>query len=188
MSLFEYVMILVSVILSLGIARILENHGHLLKMEAQVRWSPTYLLWLLIIFFSHVDLWASLWMVRDSASWSLFSLLSVLLAAVALFYAAILSVPETGHGQPVDLWAFHLDNRQRFVGALVGYFIMGAVLNTTLLTGHFDLATVTATLPGVGLGLVAMLVRARWVQMLVPILLAGMMIAYFLTYFSSLRA
>ena len=113
MSLFEYVIVLVSVVLSLGIARILENHAHLLKLGPKVRWSPTYLLWLLIIFFSHVDLWASLWLIRGSDSWTLLSVLGVLLAAVALFYASILSAPELEPGQSIDLWAFHLDNSQR---------------------------------------------------------------------------
>lgn len=187
MSLFEYVIVLVSVVLSLGIARLLETHAHLLKLGPKVRWSPTYLLWLLIIFFSHVDLWASLWMVQQSEAWTLLSLLSVLLAAVTLFYASILSAPEFETGQPIDLWAFHIDNRRRYIGAAAAYLLMGAILNMTVLVGHFDWATVLGTLPGLGLFLAAIFVRHRWAQIIIPIVVAVMMTVYFSTYFATLR-
>ena len=187
MSLFEYVIVLVSVVLSLGIARILENHAHLLKLGPKVRWSPTYLLWLLIIFFSHVDLWASLWLIRDSDSWTLLSLLGVLLAAVALFYASILSAPELEPGQSIDLWAFHMENRRRYIGAAALYLITGAILNTTVLVGHFDWATVMMALPGLGLLLLAIFIRHRWLQIIIPVVFLGMMTVYFTAYFSTIQ-
>ncbi len=188
MTVFEYVMILVSVILSLGIARILETHAGLMKRGPAVRWSPTYLLWLAIIFASHVDLWGSLWMVRNALVWTLPSLLLVLAAAVALFYAAVLSSPDLEPGQPIILWDFHLQNRKRYVGALLGYMILGASLNMTVLAGHFDLATLTATLPGLLLCLAAIVFTRRWVQILLPIVMAVLVVIYFVTYFSTLTA
>lgn len=188
MSLFEYVVVLISVVLSLGIARLLESHAQLLKRGRKVRWSPTYLLWLLIIFANHVDLWASLWMVRDAPSWTLPSLVSVLLAAVALFYAAVLSAPDLEPDQPIDLWQFHMDNRARYVGAAAAYMLLGAILNMTVLVGHFDLATFTGTLPGLGLALAAIFIRNRWAQILIPIVIGVLMTIYFVTYFSALQA
>lgn len=186
MTVFEYVMVLVSVILSLGIAKLLENHAELLKRGPAVRWSPTYLLWLVIIFFSHVDLWGSLWMIRDQHVWTLLSLLAVLSAAASLFYAAVLSTPDLEPGQGVDLWSFHLQNRRRYLTALIGYLILGAVLNMTVMTGHFDVATLTGTLPGIALCLAAIVLRNRWVQIAVPILLAVMTVIYFISYFATL--
>lgn len=186
MTVFEYVMVLVSVILSLGIAKLLENHAELMKRGPSVRWSPTYLLWLVIIFFSHVDLWGSLWMIRDQHVWTLLSLLTVLSAAASLFYAAVLSVPDLEPGQDVDLWQFHLQNRRRYVTALMGYLILGAVLNMTIMIGHFDMATATGTLPGIALCLAAIFIPNRWVQIAAPILIAALMTIYFLNYFATL--
>lgn len=187
MTVFEYVMVLVSVILSLGIARILETHARLLQRGPEVRWSPTWLLWLVIIFFCHVDLWGSLWMIRDTPTWTLAGLLSVLMAAASLYYASVLASPDVEPGQPVDLWAFHQANRRRYLTALAAYLIMGAILNMTILTGHFDLATLAGTLPGLGLCLVAIFVGNRWVQVLTPIVVAALMAVYFLHYFSALH-
>jgi hypothetical protein len=187
LSLFEYVIVLLSVVLSLGIARVLESHAHLLKRGADVRWSPTYILWLVIILACHVDLWASLWMVRTAASWSMGSLLVVLMGATSLFYAAVLSAPDLEPGRPIDLWAFHLENRRRYLGAVIAYLILGAVINMTLLAGHFDWATFGGALPSVGLALAAIFISNRRVQIVAPILLAILMVIYFASYFPTLQ-
>lgn len=187
MSLFDYVMILISMVLSLGIARILESHAQLLKRGGEVRWSPTYLLWLIILLACHIDLWGSLWMLRNAPAWSLASLLVVLGGATSLFYASVLSAPEVLPGARVDLWAFHLENRRRYIGALIGYLILGAVINMTLLSGHFEWATFAGALPSVGLCLVAIFVGNRWVQIVVPILIASFISVYFVSYFSTLQ-
>ncbi|MEI7572605.1 MAG: hypothetical protein WCJ52_05685 [Phenylobacterium sp.] len=187
MSIFEYVIVLVSVVLSFGIVRLLETHAHLLKLGSKVHWSPTYLLWLLIILFSHIDLWASLWMLRQSEAWTLLSLLSVLAAAVTLFYASIFSAPEFEPGQAIDLWAFHMENRRRYIGAAAGYLLMGIILNMTMLAGQFDWATVLGALPGLGLLLAAIFVPDRRAQIIIPIVVAVMLTVYFSTYFATLH-
>ncbi len=187
MTVFEYVMVLVSVILSLGIAKLLENHAHLLQRGQEIRWSPTYLLWLVLIFASQVDLWASLWMIRDTATWTLASLVLVLCAAASLFYAPVLATPDHTPGQTTDLWAFHMANRHRYLTAFMAYLILGAILNMTVLTGHFEWATLTATAPGIALCLAAIFIRNRWVQIAVPVLTAILMTIYFVSYFPTLR-
>lgn len=185
MALFEYVMLLVSVVLSLGIARVLESHAHLLKLGGEVRWSWTYLLWLLLIFLSHIDLWGSLWFLRAAPVWTLPSLLATILAAMALFYAAVLSAPERVPGEPIDLWDFHMANRHRYIGALAAYLILGTILNSFVLGGDFAAANVTAALPGLALFAVALFVRNRWVQIVIPLLLAILFGVYFAQYLSS---
>lgn len=186
MSLFEYVMLLVSVVLSLGIARLLESHAHLLRIGGAVRWSPTYLLWLFLIFAIHVDLWASLWSMREASTWSLPSLIATLLAAVFLFYAAVLSSPSLASDEPIDLWEFHIAQRQRYVSALAAYLVMGAILNSFVLAG-FSAATITATLPGLFLCALAVFVRNRWVQIFTPIAIGVLLAIYFVQFFSSFR-
>jgi len=188
MSLFEYVIVLISVVLSFGIVRILEGHALLLRHDQPVKWSPTYLLWLVLIFGIHVDLWASLWMIKDTPTWTLPSLLLVLLAAMSLFYAAAFSAVAPEPGKPIDLWAFHLANHRRYCAAFTAYLALGAALNMTLLSGHFDLATATATGPGLALGLAATFVPNRWVQMVTPVLLLALIVVYFSQYFAVFHA
>ena len=65
---------------------------------------------------------------------------------------------------------------------------MGAALNMTVLAGHFDWATATATLPGLGLALIAIVFPHRWIQVLTPILMTVLLLVYFIQYFSVLQA
>ena len=115
MSIFDYVMILLSVVISLGLAKLLENHAHLIKHGKRVTWSAVYLGWLVIMVLAEIDTWASLWQVHTNARWTALDIGLSLLAAALLFYASILSTPETMGDEPIDLWDFHLTNRHRYL-------------------------------------------------------------------------
>lgn len=182
MSLFEYVIVLVSVVLSLGLAKVLESHAGLIQLGSRVRWSTTYLAWLLVILLWHIDIWASLWVLRDATTWQWSTIAGALLAAMSLFYASILSSPRIEGDGPIDLWAFHLENRRRYVGALLGYAFLGGYLNWSVMRDHFAMANVTALLPGITLLLVAMFVPNRWVQRAVPLVLLILLAVYFAQY------
>lgn len=178
MTIFEYVMILFSVVISLGLAKVLETHAHLIKREG-VTWSATYCGWLLVIVFTQIDIWASLWQVHENARWTALDIGLSLLAAVMLFYAAIFATPEPAEGEPVDLWSFHLANRRRYLTALVGYMLIGTWLNATLMQHTFSLANLTATGPAASLMLLAILVGNRWVQRLAVGAVLTLQIIYF---------
>jgi hypothetical protein len=120
MSLFEYVIVLISVVLSLGLAKVLESHAGLLRLGKRVRWSPTCLAWLLIILLWHIDIWASLWVLREATTWEWSTISGALLATMSLFYASVLSSPRIEDDGPVDLWTFHMENRRRYVGTGLG--------------------------------------------------------------------
>lgn len=94
MTIFEYVMILFSLVISLGLARLLETHAHLMKRGKSVKWSLTYLGWLLVLILALIDIWASLWQVHANARWTALDIGLSLLAAILLFYAAIFASPE----------------------------------------------------------------------------------------------
>lgn len=49
MAIFDYVMLLISVVFSLGLARLLETHTRLIKRGAAVRWSAVYVVWFVIV-------------------------------------------------------------------------------------------------------------------------------------------
>lgn len=166
MSIFEYVMILISVVISLGLARLLETHANLMKQGKRVTWSVTYLGWLLVLVLAQIDVWASLWQVHENARWTATDIGLGLLAAMTLFYASIFASPDLSDGEPIDLWAFHQDNRRRYIGALVGYMLIGTWLNATLLQQTFSMANLTATGPAAAVMLVAILVPNAWIQRL----------------------
>ena len=182
MSLFEYVIVLVSVVLSLGLAKILESHAGLIQLGKRVRWSTTYLSWLLVILLWHIDIWASLWLLREATTWEWSTISGALLATMFLFYASVLSSPRIEGDGPVDLWVFHVENRRRYIGALLGYAATGTYLNWSVMRDHFGMANMTAFAPGVTLLLIAAFVPNRWVQRAMPLGVLALLAAYFVEY------
>ncbi|MDP1739412.1 MAG: hypothetical protein Q8L23_18460 [Caulobacter sp.] len=165
MDLFGYAIPLVSVLLALGLARVLESHANLLKRQGDVAWSPTYLIWLILIVALHIDLWVTLWIAHtlpnlDSGGWGTVS--PFLFQAVCLFYAAVLSTPHAKEGEPLDLWQFHIDNRKRYLTALIVYAAAGIGLGLLV---QLPTQVTSASVPMVGLALVAIFVSNRWVQL-----------------------
>lgn len=186
MSIFEYVMILLSVVISLGLARLLETHAQLMKRGDRVRWSPTYLGWLLILLLSHIDLWASLWQVHEHARWNAADIGATLAAAALLFYASIFATPDIENEARTDLWTFHLANRRRYLGALLGYMVVGAWLNVTLMHETFSTTNATAAAPMVIILLAAIFIGNVWIQRLAVGLTLVLITVYFAQYLPSI--
>ena len=181
MSIFEYVMILMSVVISLGLARLLETHAHLIKHGARVKWSATYVGWLLVLLLTHIDIWASLWQVHANARWTALEIGLSLLAAGTLFYASIFATPETA-AEEVDLWDFHLKNRRRYGGALLLYCVVGGILNASLMRETFSAANITTLAPSILVTATAMIFDHRWVQRIAVAAMLTMMAFYFAQY------
>lgn len=91
MALFEYLIVLISVVISMGLARVPEAHADLLKGARAVRWSPTYLAWLVVIVVFHIDLWASLWSLHTAQHWTWMNFGACLMCATSLFCVSVLA-------------------------------------------------------------------------------------------------
>jgi hypothetical protein len=147
MSIFEYVMVLVSVVLSLGIAHILARLAELLKAGPGVKWSVTWLGWIVVIVLLHIDLWGSLWFLHDAATWSIGGLALALLGAASLYMAAALATPDVQHGDRIDLWDYFMTNRRRFATGIAVYGVAGMTMNAVLLPAQFGIANLLYLAP-----------------------------------------
>lgn len=182
MAIFDYVMLLISVVLSLGLARLLETHARLIKRGAAVRWSATYLAWLAIVGAMHVDLWATLWSVHTTTHWQWTEIMGFFFQAVALFYGAVLLAPDEPL-ESIDLWQFHLDNRRRYVPAVIVYTLLGCWLTLTFLpTEQFLSAVYKVGLPMVVGCIAAMVVSSLWAQRAIALAMVAWVAWYFATY------
>ena len=188
MAIFDYVMLLISVVLSLGLARLLETHARLLKRGAEVKWSATYLAWFAIVGAMHVDLWATLWAVHTEPHWSWTVVLGFFFQAVALFYGAVLLAPDED-GDVVDLWRFHLDNRRRYLTSIIVYTCLGSFLSLTFLPAdQFLSAVYTVGLPMVAGCVLAMVTNALWAQRTIALAMVAGVAWYFATYLPGFSA
>ena len=120
MTPFEYISLLTSIVIALGITRVLSGIGKLVQLRGRVRvswvhllWSGDALLWLLLN-------WWILYRWHTTERWTFFLFLFVLISPVIAFLMAVLLFPEPLKAG-TDLKAHFSDNHRWF-------FCLGALL------------------------------------------------------------
>ena len=136
MSSFEFLSVLISVVVGLGIANILNGVGRLIHRSGEVKVSATFVAWALFLFLYMIVYWWTIvfgW--RDWQNWNLLIFIFVLTYGVLLFLLSVILIP---HDMPDD-WDPHADfirMRRWFFGV----FIVLVVVEFTdsALKNHLD--------------------------------------------------
>jgi hypothetical protein len=119
MTPFEYVIVLISVILGLGITTILTGVAELIKNMRPVRLYAPYVLWIIIIFVLHFQDWWLSYQLMSVTEWSLQFFLLIVLYPINLYILAHLLFPAS---IPKDFNSkdFFLEHYSRFfIGAII---------------------------------------------------------------------
>jgi len=123
MSLFEFVTVMVSMILALCLGHLLQSASFLAKTERDVRHHLPYTLWSVLILLTVVNHWWSLWDMR-AVDWNYVSFLYILVSPVLISFATGLLAPAQAGTGPIDL-ATHFDRvRRLFAGILTAYVLV----------------------------------------------------------------
>ena len=131
MSTFEYVSILLSIVVSLGLAHLLHGIASLIKAGVS-RWSTTVAGWNLYAALLCVDYWFSVWHVRADPVWSLGFVVFLLATGSLLYLTCHLVMPDSEHGRPVDMVEFQSTRGRRYLSAMFVYQACGALANLAL--------------------------------------------------------
>lgn len=124
MTSFEYVSVLLSIVLALGVAHILTGVAAMIE-----RWQRLERYWVLLVWCGatleiHVGYWRALWRFRDYPEWTTGALLYWFGAVAALFLASRFLVPSTvsSSNQREHFAAI----RQPFFGALALFWLLAS--------------------------------------------------------------
>ncbi len=120
MSLFEFVTVMVSMILALCLGHLLRSASFLAKTDREVRYYLPHTLWSLVLFLSVINHWWSLWDLRD-LNWDYGSFLYILAAPILITFATGLFSPLQPTSGPIDLQAHYSRTRRAFSAALFAY-------------------------------------------------------------------
>jgi hypothetical protein len=162
MSAFEYVSVLLSIVVSLAFAHLLTGIARLVQAQG-VKFSLVYAGWFGIFLFGCLDYWFSLWQIRGTGVWTLGYVVFWVVLATMLYLATWLVVPtERATEDGIDLAAYHDANRRKYLGALFIYQVLGVAANLSVpsLT-----AAVWVAVPGLASIAVAWLWRDRRIQL-----------------------
>lgn len=155
MSRFEYLSVLVSIVIALGISELAISWGRALQLRHRLSFSWLHLFWTLFIVFLMVQFWWGFWNFRFVETWSLAALFGVLIEAITLVLAALLLAPRSVESGPLELNELFFANSRLF-------FLLGAALICQLgivdsLVAGAPVATLENAfrVPGVGVALFA---------------------------------
>ncbi len=129
MTIFEYLMVLVSIVLALGLTQVLRGFSKLVRAER--RYAPVAL-WGVALFLVHAQVWWELWDTRQVSDWSQLGFLYILLIPCALFAATELLLPSTS--SPNIDWRTHFfEVRIWFYGAYFAFHLLATSFTWLLL-------------------------------------------------------
>ena len=134
MSAFEYVFVLVSLVIGLAITEILAGFARLLGEGGRIRAYWVQVLQLTFILLFAVGIWWTGWQLHDRVAWSLPTLLLFMVGPTVVYLAAHLAFPEGLAGE--DLERFYYTVAPRVYLLLFVGLIWGLLARVMLLGGR----------------------------------------------------
>ena len=121
MTVFEFVMVLVSIIIGLGLARMLDGVLRILRAGRPYGVYWVHSVWFALTLFEMIWHWAYRWtFYRGQLEWTVFELLFFLLPTILLFLASGLLFPE---GAVAPLREYYYRLRQPFFAVFISLMV-----------------------------------------------------------------
>ncbi len=135
MTPFEYVTVLISIILGLGITQIVTGIADIIHQWERVKLYWPHLLWILLVFFLQIQEWWQIYDLRHYESWRLPTFLLLSLYPINLFILSRILFPISMVESAIDFKQFYFDNyRKFFLMIIVG--IVLSLLEDLLFQGY----------------------------------------------------
>ena len=115
MDAFSYLSVLISIILALGMTRVLAGVGEMLQARTRHRIYWVHAVWIVNVFLYLVVAWWIFYRWRNQQPWTFFLFLFVLISPTILYLASLLLFPrESELEAPVDYKAHYYANHRAF--------------------------------------------------------------------------
>jgi hypothetical protein len=116
MTLFEYVSVMVGIVLALGVSHLLDATSRILRERSLRELGPLFSVWFLIQIGIHFEVWWALWSYKELAVWNYMSFLYVIIGPILLVINNGFLVPSRVELGSVSLEAHFLDMKPRIMG------------------------------------------------------------------------
>jgi len=113
MSSFEFFTVLLSFVVSIGVANLLQTVAQLMQAQERVRFSLTWALWAGAIFNLQITYWLRSWTYHENFTLRTETSVPPLVLAIIAFMACGLASPRVPDTGEIDLQAFHNDDGRK---------------------------------------------------------------------------
>ncbi len=132
MSAFEYLSVLISIVLALGMTRVLAGVGEMLQARIHRRVYWVHVIWIFNLFIYLVLAWWIFYRWRNQQSWNFYLFVFVLISPTILYLPSMLLFPpDAGTDESVDYKAHYYANHRAFF-AIFGMFTVVDIADTSL--------------------------------------------------------
>ena len=132
MGAFEYLSVLISIILALGMTRVLAGVGEMLQARRDRRIYWVHVIWIVNLFIYLVVAWWIFYRWRNQQSWNFYLFVFVLISPTILYLASMLLFPrESSVDELVDYKTHYYANHRAFF-AIFSMFTVVDVADTLL--------------------------------------------------------
>lgn len=135
MTPFEYVTVLISIILGLGITQIVTGIGDGIHQWNRIKIYWPHALWIVLVFVMHIHEWWYTYELKKHEQWHLVSFLFLILYPILLFVLARILFPFGAMDTDVDFKVFYFNNYRKFF-LLVSLLVVLAILQDMFLEGY----------------------------------------------------
>jgi hypothetical protein len=132
---FNYLSVLLSIILGLAIAQVLLGLRGLILTRAKVKLYLPTLLWAGLTLLIAIQGWWASFGMRTHANWTFVGLLVIVLQAISVYMVAALVLPDISGDTVVDLREHYFAHKSWFFGALFASIVFSAAKEFAL-EGH----------------------------------------------------
>ena len=131
MDAFNYLSVMVSMVLGLGLTQLFAGIGNMVQVRRRVRFYWLHAIWLVLMIGLHIQMWWSFWMMRGVAEWTYTGFAFVLLGPATLVIASHVLLPELVDGT-IDVERHYYDTRTVFFGLLAAAGAWALVLESAM--------------------------------------------------------
>lgn len=135
---FEYVTVLISIILGLGITQVLTGIADLFHKSERVRLYWPHILWIGFVLVLHIQEWWVTYELKNYHPWRLPTFLFILLYPINLFVLARMLFPASLKGKRIDLKEFYLHNYRKIFLLFIASACLSVLYNLFILNLSID--------------------------------------------------
>lgn len=135
MSPFDYVSVLLSMVLSLAIAHVFNSIAHMISAGVR-NVSLPLAYWMAFCLFLIVDFWFSMWTARQRPDWSLGYVGFLLTQCGVIYVLSRVIAPSALGDRPVDMSAHFEASRRKFMVIGAALLLLSQLTNWTLPAFH----------------------------------------------------
>lgn len=180
---FAYLSVLLSIILGLAIAEVLQGYGALLLSRSKVKLYAPPLIWSVMMLLMATQFWWASFGLAQREHWDFAAFTAVLLQTIMLYMGTTVVLPKGMSDQPIDLRAHYYREATPFFTFGLLFLLVGFIKDWLLDQSFVRPMSLVFTIFFMGVTLLALIVRRPRIHEIVAPVMAVAIMGYFLTLF-----